>query len=288
MKTGVSLDSIKTSAGDIPHDILKYGIRDGYASPNYRDFEPKRLLKVSNPIQGTWTGHCLRRDDEKTISYVLRVSFRVPSTSMPLKFVGKGEDYTGTFEFTGDVVSQDVFVFVILDDTDGTSRKCTGILDPRSEIITAHWSSRRRNENRDDDFRQPFLLRRTHPALIRYRYTSDEFSEDPVRSRWSFACSASLHLAQQKLWSRSFFEARFAERKRFVALTTRSLIVRMGLTPQNPLSMVEEGELEYLRRVLDPSQARFYQALAEFEIQKLPWHPYVLFLSSAMNCTHKG
>jgi hypothetical protein len=53
------------------------------------------------------------------------------------------------------------------------------------------------------------------------------------------------------------------------------MIVRMQLTPQIPLSMVEEGELDYLRRTLDPSEARFYQALAEFEIQKLPWHPYV-------------
>jgi hypothetical protein len=281
MKSEISPASIKALAANISHDILKYGIRDGYSSPNYHEFEPKRLLNVSNPIQGTWVGHCLRQDDEKVISYVLRLSFRVPSISKPLKFVGKGEDYTGTFEFTGDVVARDfalTFVFVVSDDNEGISRMCTGIMDLRSDIITAQWSTNRRNDGGEDCFHQSFSLRRTPPALLRYRYTADQFAEDPVRSRWSFACSASLHLAQQKLWSRTFFEARFAERKCFVELTTRSLIVHMRLTPQNPLSIVEEGELEYLRRTLDPSESRFYQALAEFEIQKLPWHPYVLFL----------
>ena len=278
MKSKHSLLSVKSLAANIPHDILKYGIRDGYSSPNHYEFEPERLLNVSNPIQGTWTGHCLRWDDGKPISYALRVSFRVPSISEPLKFVGKGEEYTGTFDCTGDVVTQDSalkFVFVITDDSDGLSRMCTGILDFRSDIITAHWSTGRRDDSGEDGFHRPFSLRRTPPALLRYRYTPDQFSEDPVRSRWSFACSASLHQAQQKLWSRAFFKARFVERKRFVELTTRSLIVHMGLTPQNPLSTAEKGELDYLRRELNPSEARFYQALAEFEIQKLPWHPYV-------------
>ena len=276
--------NINTIAANIPHDILKYGIRDGYPSPNYHEFEPQRLLNVSNPIQGTWAGHCFRIEDGKVISYVLRTSFRVPSISKPTKFVGKGEDYTGAFEFTGDVVSQHLvstFVFDVSDDNDGISRRCTGILDLSSDVITAQWSTGRRNDIEEDGSRQPrFTLRRTPPALLRYRYTSNEFAEDPVRSRWSFACSASRHLAQQKLWSRTYFEARFAERKRFVELTTRSMIVHMQLTPQLPLSMVEEGDLDYLRRTLDPSEARFYQALAEFEIQKLPWHPYVPFFFS--------
>ncbi|KAF9440058.1 hypothetical protein P691DRAFT_768352 [Macrolepiota fuliginosa MF-IS2] len=80
-------------------------------------------------------------------------------------------------------------------------------------------------------------------------------------------------MAQEKMWSRGFLEERAAERKRYVELSTRSLIVTMGLTPQKPLSAAEKGELDRLRRNLNPSEARFYQALADFEIQKLPWHP---------------
>lgn len=273
----ISQSSAKALAATIPHDILKYGIQDGFSSTNYYEFEPGRTLEHSNPIQGTWSGHCLRREGEEVISYVLRISIRVQSD--PKRIWGKGEDYANTFKFTGNVdaarSSSVKFAFAISDDKDGITRTCSGYLDLNSDVITAHWSTTKRNDFEDDELNQSFLLRRTPPTLLRYRYTPDQFAEDPVRSRWSFACSAALHQAQEKLWSRRFFEARFEERKKFVELSTRALIVQMGLTPQSPLSIVEKGELEYLRRDLNPSEARFYHALASFEIQKLPWHPYV-------------
>jgi hypothetical protein len=263
-------------AATISHDILKYGIRDGFSSTNYYEFEPGRALEHHNPIQGTWSGHCLRREGDEVISYVLRISIRVETD--PRKIRGKGEDYASAFEFTGSVAVKESaikFAFSISDNSGGVSRTCNGHLDSKTDVITAHWSTMKKNDLEEDGLNQSFLLRKTPPTLLRYRYTQDQFTEDPVRSRWSFACSAALHQAQEKLWSQRFFEARFEERKRFVELSTRALIVQMGLTPQSPLSIVEKGELEYLRRDLNPSEARFYHALAAFEIQKLPWHPYV-------------
>ena len=154
-------------------------------------------------------------------------------------------------------------------------RRCTGKLDLDTDTIIASWSDRRQRENPDEVDYQPFTLRRTPPFLYRYRYAPHEYAEDPARARWSFAINAVLHQVQAKMWSRQFFERRFNDRKRFVELSTRDLIVSMGLTPQDPLSQVEKQELDFLRRDLDPSEARFYHALATFEIQKLPWHPYV-------------
>ncbi|KAF9462351.1 hypothetical protein BDZ94DRAFT_1322722 [Collybia nuda] len=273
--TSISRSSAKALATSNTHEILKYGIRDGFSSTNYFEFEPGRAVEHQNPIQGTWSGHCLRREGEEVISYVLRISMRVQRD--PKKIRGKGEDYVDTFEFTGNVDSPQgssiKFAFTISDDKDGITKTCSGFLDSNSDVITAYWSTNKKNDLEEDGLNQSFLLRRTPPTLLRYRYTPDQFAEDPVRSRWSFACSAALHQVQEKLWSRRFFEARFEERKRFVELSTRALIVQMGLTPQSPLSMVEKGELEYLRRDLNPSEARFYHALAAFEIQKLPWHP---------------
>ncbi|KAF5376289.1 hypothetical protein D9615_008531 [Tricholomella constricta] len=215
-KNGITQEEINRLAIGIPHEILKYGIRDGYSVTDYHEFEHLGLALDSTSVEGTWTGHHHRQFGDESILSVLRVSIRLTSAD---KIYGKGEDFA------------------------------------------------------DSDPNRPFTLMRIPPTLLRYRYTPDQFAEDPVRSRWSFACSAALHQAQEVLWSRRFFEARFAERKRYVALTTRALIVQMGLTPQAPLTPVEKGELEYLRRELNPSEARFYQALAEFEIQKLPWHP---------------
>lgn len=265
---------MKEALRRIPRDILKCGIQDGFQSTNYYEFEQQRLYAKSHPIQGTWAGHCSRKDGDQVVPYILRISIRI---SRGVKILGKGEDYANAFEFSGTIDSARRggygFVFLITNDNDGCSRSCIANLNVDNDTITARWSDRREKDTPGEVDYHPFILRRISPSLLRYRYTSGEFLEDPVRSRWAFACNAALHIAQERLWSQRFFEARFTERKRFVELTTRSLIAAMGLTPQMPLLPAEKGELEHLRRDLNPSEARFYQALAEFEIQKLPWHP---------------
>lgn len=272
-KAPLTLSAIKAQASHVPLATLKYGIQDAFHSTNYYEFEPARLRRTSHPIQGTWTGHCSRTEGDEVINYILRISFRLSSDLKQL--IGKGEDFSTTFSVEGRVKRSPTgynLDFSIVDD-DELPKTASGTFDPANDVITMAWSDRRKKDNPDEPYYRPFQLRRTPPSLLRYRYSPREFSEDPVRSRWAFACNAALHQAQEKLWSRKFFEARFQERKRFVELTTRSLIVSMGLTPQRPLTPAETGELEYLRRDLNPSEARFYHALSSFEIQKLPWHP---------------
>ncbi|TFK17049.1 hypothetical protein FA15DRAFT_676340, partial [Coprinopsis marcescibilis] len=273
-KEPLSIEAINTSLEHISNDILKFGIQDAFHATDYYEFEPHRLRAGLNPVQGTWAGHCSRREGDETITFLMRLSFRLSSDRKTI--LGKGEDYSSTFAFSGIATRSRhgyAFKVEVLDDEDGLCRTCTGLLSLSSDTIKAVWSDRRQKDNPDEVDYQPFTLRRTPPTLFRHRYTANQFSEDPVRARWSFACNAALYEVQAKLWSRKFFEAKFAERKRFVELSTRALIVSMGLTPQNPLSMAEKQELEFLRRDLDPSEARFYHALAQFEIQKLSWHP---------------
>ncbi|KAF9526891.1 hypothetical protein CPB83DRAFT_769552 [Crepidotus variabilis] len=268
----ITAEVIHAKYEKIPLSILKYGIQDGFQSTDYFEFEPARLRRVSHAIQGTWTGHCQRSDGDEVINYVLRISFRVSSDLRSIK--GKGEDFANTFNLEGRVFRTKggyELEFALSDDDEETS--AFGFLDTTSETLIMSWSDRRRKTNYDDPYYEPINMRKTPPSLIRYRYKDHQFAEDPIRARWAFACSAALHLAQEKMWSRRFLEARATERKRFVELSTRSLIVKMGLTPQKPLNPAEKGELEYLRRELNPSEARFYHALSQFEIQKLPWHP---------------
>ncbi|KAG6867493.1 hypothetical protein C0993_002131, partial [Termitomyces sp. T159_Od127] len=267
-------DDAKIIATGIPQDIVKYGIQDGYSVTNYYEFDeptPDASREFSQ-IEGTWSGYYQREFGGSLASCILRVSIRLASQP---KIIGKGEDFAGAFEFVGLAQAYQTylgFTFIVEDEEEGTTRTCTGRLDRASNTITAQWKTSGKSGSQDE-LGEPFILQRTPSNLLRYKYTPQQYAEDPVRSRWAFACSAALHQAQAALWSRRFFEERFRERKRYVELTTRDLIVQMGLTPQVPLTQVERGELEYLRQELDPSEARFYQALSDFEIQKLPWHP---------------
>lgn len=269
-------DDAKTLAIGISKDIVKYGIQDGYSVTNYYEFDKPTpgISREFSQIEGTWSGYYQREFGGSLVSCILRVSIRLASQP---KITGKGEDFAGAFEFVGLAQSYQTyldFTFIVEDEEEGTTRTCAGRLDNASNIITARWKTAGKSGGQDEHG-EPFILQRTPPNLLRYKYTPQQHAEDPVRSRWAFACSAALHQAQAALWSRRFFEERFRERKRYVELTTRDLIVQMGLTPQVPLTQGERGELEYLRQELDPSEARFYQALSDFEIQKLPWHPYV-------------
>ncbi|KAG6828456.1 hypothetical protein H0H92_007865 [Tricholoma furcatifolium] len=263
----------RSLADDIPLNILKYGIQDGYSITDYYDFDKPSLDPNSElaQIEGTWTGHYCRRFGDDWVSCILRISIRLDPQP---KIVGKGEDFARAFEFVGLVQSRTSYLefnFIVDDDEERTTRTCSGRLYKDSNTITAQWQTTVNGMR--EDWEQPFSLSRTPPSLLRFRYTPQQFQEDPVRSRWAFACSAALHMAQERLWSRRFLEDRTRERKRYVELTRRDLIVQMGLTPQLPLTSAEKGELEYLREELHPSEARFYQALSEFEIQQLPYHP---------------
>lgn len=275
----VTKEYIEKTLGYTTYEILKYGHRDGYQSTDYFEFEPhhRRHLGPPHPLEGTWTGHNFVVEGDDTITYILRLSILVQDGR---EITGKGEHFTSAFEFSGSVKpthpgrrSKYDFSFAIMDDADGLQKECHGQLDAVSGVIYAQWTDRRTKDDPQNIAYQPFQLTKTPPSLTRYRYTPDAFAEDPVRARWSFACAAARHMAQEKMWSRRFLEERAHERKRYVELSTRSLIVTMGLTPQKPLSALEKGELDQLRRNLNPGEGRFYQALADFDIQKLPWHP---------------
>ncbi|KAF9557975.1 hypothetical protein CPC08DRAFT_710010 [Agrocybe pediades] len=269
----VTISSVQSQAASVPLTILKYGAQDGYTSTDYYEFETSR--STAHLLQGTWTGYMSRLDFDlgKDVVHVIRISFRVSSDKR--KIEGKGETYQNVFSFEGKVRRHQVgyaFEFDV-DDEDGFRQTALGALDTSKDIITMAWLDEMKKDNPEDAYYRPFQLRRTPPTLLRHRYTPAEFLEDPVGARWSYAFRAAYHLAQQKLWSLRFYRARVTERQRFVELNMRSTIASMGFSPRRPLSQIEALELEHLLRDLSPSEARFYQALVNFELKKYPLHP---------------
>jgi len=271
----VTLSMIKSQIADVPLTILKYGAQDGFLSTDYYSFEQSRSSRTTHMLQGTWTGYMWRMDMDlgKDVYHVIRISFRVGTDRKKLE--GKGETYQNSFSFEGTVRRHKLgyaFDFSI-DDEDGFQQKASGVIDSNKDVISMSWDDELKKDNPEDAYYRPFELRRTPPTLVRYRYTTTQFLEDPVNARWTYALRAAYHLAQERLWSLRFYRSRVAERKRFVELNIRSIIVNMNFSPRQPLSNVESLELEQLIREISPSEARFYQALSYFEIQKYPLHP---------------
>lgn len=121
---------------------------------------------------------------------------------------------------------------------------------------------------------QTFKFTRTAPWLQRFRPKLMDFDDNPVHARWKFACAAVKYEATRKsnLWH--FYQTRFAERRRVVDLTLRFNMWIKGFTiaPEDALSNADREEISHFRNILDPGDARFYSALADIEMQKLPWH----------------
>ncbi|KAF9546118.1 hypothetical protein CPC08DRAFT_675601 [Agrocybe pediades] len=272
----VTVSSIRDQVTSFPLTILKYGAQDGYPYTDYYEFETSP--NTVHPLHGTWSGYvsCLDMNLGKDVFHIIQISIRV--TSDKRKIEGKGETYQSAFSFEGKVRRHHVgyaFEFRV-DDEDGfQGQKASGTLDTDKEIITMNWRDEMEKVYPEDAYYRPFQLRRTPPTLLRHRYTSAEFLEDPVGARWSYALRAARHLAQQKLWSLRFYRTRVTERQRFVELNMRSAIASMSSSPRQPLSQIETSALEHLLFELSPSEARFYQALVDFEIKKYPLHRFL-------------
>lgn len=116
---------------------------------------------------------------------------------------------------------------------------------------------------------QPFVFCRTPAAAYRFRYTDAQFTQNPARARWRFAIAATIDQVQRTHISWPYLKKRFAERKRYVELTKRENAAVWKYTPWTPLDDDEEAELQRLKVDLQPCDARFYDAVVDFEQQKV-------------------
>ncbi|KAJ7844819.1 hypothetical protein B0H13DRAFT_2410877, partial [Mycena leptocephala] len=112
-------------------------------------------------------------------------------------------------------------------------------------------------------------LRRTPPAAHRHLYTQAELDADAVKARWNFALAAIRAEVQRKNCSGAYLRARNTERKRWVELTLQHKKAARHFTPATPLTTEEKDELAQLTAKIPPRDIRFYDALTDFELNKI-------------------
>ncbi|KAJ7192237.1 hypothetical protein GGX14DRAFT_480287 [Mycena pura] len=163
---------------------------------------------------------------------------------------------------------------------------CVGLYDPATEsigIVDADYmggvfeylmdagAGREESDDDEEGIAGPVILgtlRRTPPAAYRHLYTQAELDADPVKARWKFALAAIRAEVQRKNCSGAYLRSRNAERKRWVELTVQDKKAARNFTPATPLTAEEKDELARLTVVIPPRDIQFYDALANFEVNK--------------------
>ncbi|KAF5372882.1 hypothetical protein D9758_001516 [Tetrapyrgos nigripes] len=111
-----------------------------------------------------------------------------------------------------------------------------------------------------------FVFTRSPAVAWRFRYSDAQYTDNPARARWKFACAAVLDGVQRRQFSWTWLAKRFQERKRFLELGIRKYLDRGGYSPRDPLLAFEIKELQLLKQNLYPTDAHFYHSLIPFII----------------------
>ncbi|KAG6915736.1 hypothetical protein DXG01_010066 [Tephrocybe rancida] len=120
-----------------------------------------------------------------------------------------------------------------------------------------------------------FQLSRTPASLARFRYSPEAFLKSPSKARWTFAMDSILHVLRRNSLAKPYVLSQLRDIRRFVELTTKSLIFRWNLTSYINLTDNEKAELRELRRNMPPSIDQFYHKIAVHLHDRLMYHWYV-------------
>ncbi|KAF7350881.1 Protein kinase domain-containing protein [Mycena sanguinolenta] len=256
--------------------VLLYGLGDEPKHANDLEERHPILATLADPLDDIWTGQLLFPDGtapEGTLSMLL--------THTPDGLTGTAENYLGVLDVSGTVKDQSSIRFMIAW-PDGFAVVCTGKHDQETDTITGSWESKSDRtdalnaitENMDQapedtnstDYR--FVFQR--PPSFRYA----RFSGNPSRARWEFAIGAALDAVRRRRTNWWRITDRLAQGKQFVELRKRQEIDSREISiPQwKPLSAEESAKLQRLKTELHPSDARFYNEVADFELQQLVDH----------------
>ncbi|KAJ7151760.1 hypothetical protein C8R43DRAFT_886602, partial [Mycena crocata] len=220
---------------------------------------------IVDPLDGAWTGQLIDMDGnpiEGTMSLVLKREEG--------KLGGAAENLVSILTLDGTVAEEHKVVFTI-NWPDGYGAVCTGRYDPETDTITGSWDDKEDDEDSSSESSDeaPFVFRRTPPAVFRFRYTDAQFKKNRARARWGFAIAAAMDEIQRTRMTWPYLKKRFTERRRYIELVKRDKIEFEELTPWTRLTDDESAELFRLKSDLRPCDARFYDSVAEFELQHL-------------------
>ncbi|KAJ7048906.1 hypothetical protein C8F01DRAFT_799583 [Mycena amicta] len=272
----VSPDSDAESIQQIPKAILRHG---QFRFPDrFSEFEKRFSLPTppidttttsASGINGSWT--CLVSGHPEC-----------PPALLTLVFAVSGDELTVGVEFlqhvaqvAGTMKSEHQFTFTMW------NTLYVGVYDSATETIQATPRIESKTGDSDSSHEDEVeevegimgsfalsTLRRAPPAAHRHLYTPAELKADPVNARWNFALAAIREDVKRKNCSAEYLCSRSAERKRWVELTVLERKAAGNFKPATPLTTEEKDELGQLTANIPPRDIRFYDALANFELNK--------------------
>jgi hypothetical protein len=203
-------------------------------------------------LEGQWIGHTYIDKDCNTNGMTV-LEFGKPSGEG--HFEGRGYIALAPFTVSGTIEPSETSGFKITFTKtyeDNDQKICEGKLDGTTNAINGTWYF---TDDTDEgrDARGPLYLIRMPASLYRFRYTSAQFSSNPARARWRFACDAVLYQVRQRFWSWKFMKARCVERRRFIYLWTNS----------DHLPSVEAAEYKSLNQKLAASDNSLYCSIGD-------------------------
>ncbi|TFK63878.1 hypothetical protein BDN72DRAFT_826239 [Pluteus cervinus] len=225
-------------------------------------------------LLGYWSGHFwTAREDGLEESYLDLVELRIETVS-DRKIAGVGQTWSRLLTIDGTIGEDNDMVFSVVC-SNGRTLLCTGGFDPIRQRIQGSWTDTPATSDPDSEsddsqvVNRTILFLRTPSRLHRFVYTPTDFTKNPARSRWAFACNAILHETRRNSWSWMHFKIHIDELRRFVALQSRSHLRDANVTPNKELSAEEVQELQTFRRHFDVRVARLCVELARFQTHRL-------------------
>jgi hypothetical protein len=226
-------------------------------------------ISASPTIEGQWIGHTYL-DKELQTAGMIHLEIGAPTHEG--HFEGHGYSLS-PFNVTGRIEPSEGSNFKVSIThafESGAEKLCNGTLDGGTGIITGGWHF---DDEADDDENGPLFLIQTPANLYQFRYTDAEFTSHSARARWSFACAAVLYQVRRRLWSWDLMKAKCTERRRFIDLTIRKLIMIDGIDDMTPLSWSEAAELNDIQKRLATADHLIYDSLSKFMFCKIICHP---------------
>ncbi|KAG8807511.1 hypothetical protein FRC18_005515 [Serendipita sp. 400] len=153
---------------------------------------------------------------------------------------------------------------------DNVSGVYKGIFDTATLTISGIWINEAGNKA------GTFNLSKRPAFACQFKYTEEQFRENPARARWMYALSAIRQQVQTRLWSWNYLKARADTRKRYIELRLRKEDENSrDVHPDMELTEQEEEELDGIERGLLPQDARYYLSLVnEASEQRCIHHGY--------------
>ncbi|EED80010.1 predicted protein [Postia placenta Mad-698-R] len=242
----VSLDRAAYDMDDVPHVDCT---------------EASESLK---PALGTWRCHMYTTDDH-LIAPMFLLSIRVSPTDLG-KFAASGvipgSSMFANFKLEGAYELQEGgrpgYSFVMECSAPFESKRFNGCVSDDGMTFSGTWGSSWKVVGR-------FVFSRLPPEIMRYRPSPIDLQRNRTKALWRFVLTATMGEVVRKKWSWDFFRQRRDFRRRYLDLLFRTSSGR-------PLDADEEQELLDIKRVLTPSDARFYQSLCDMRHQTACHH----------------